>query len=180
MAAIETSSRTWRPRQKPFKSAVVKAALFALGSALEAAAVLDEDVRHEVATWKDPFSVLFQVVPNGPSMVFEKRNGKLVFKGTKAVKADLSVYFKNMESAFLILSGQIGTPQGYAEHRMTLKGDTSQGMGLIRVLNVVQFYLFPKILAQRIIKRLPEMTPKKMLNRFLILGVGIPLGFRRL
>ena len=83
---------------------------------------------------------------------------------------------KNIESAVLIFTAQIGTPQGYAEHRMSIKGDIGQAMSLIRCLNIVQAYLFPKIISKRILKRVPNFTIKKHLNRFIIYFVGIPFG----
>ncbi len=180
MEAMTTGPRVWRPRQKPFKVAAVKAGMFLMGSALESAAVLDEDVRREVEAFKDPWTVVMQVLPKGPSMVIQKKDGKLRYMGSNPMDADMTIYFKNLECAFLCFSAQIGTPRGYAEHRMTLQGDASQAMGLIRALNIVQAYLFPKIITRRLAKRVPPMTPRKWAIRAAILGAGIPFGLRKL
>jgi hypothetical protein len=176
---VENSVHRWRPREKPLKKFVIRASLFALGTTLEWAAVFDPAVRAEVRQWKDPFSILFAVLPDGPYTVLEKRGGRLVYKGSKKQPADLTLSFKTVEGAFLVMTGQIGTPQSYAEHRATLKGDTVEAMSLIRCLNAVQAYLFPGILAKRVLKRTPEMTPKRWAIRAAILGVGLPAGLRK-
>ncbi|MBW1988760.1 MAG: hypothetical protein JRI97_04355 [Deltaproteobacteria bacterium] len=178
MTATNTAAK-YRPREKTFRTAVVKAAFFAMGRVLESAAVLDEDVKREVDSWKDPFTFMFYVMPKGPAMVAQKKNGLLRYLGSEEIDADLVFYFKNMEAAFMICSGQIGTPQAYAEHRAALKGDASEALSVIRALNYVQMYLFPRFMAKKVLKRVPPMTPRKWLNRLAIFTVGLPLGLGR-
>jgi len=177
---ITNTVAKWRPREKPFKKFVVASAMLALGSAMETASVLDEDVRKEVAAWKDPLVVMFEVLPKGPYMVLEKRNGRLRYLGTNKIPADLVISFKTLEGAFLVMSAQIGTPQSYAEHRATLAGDISNAMSLIRCLNIVQGYLFPKIISQRVLKRVPPMSLKKHAIRAVIYALGVPYGLTKL
>ncbi|MEW5736516.1 MAG: hypothetical protein AB1921_16850 [Thermodesulfobacteriota bacterium] len=179
MQAENTVSK-WRPREKPFKRLVISASMFALGSALEAAAAWDPEVRSEVESWRDPLAILMEVKPNGPYMALEKRDGVLRYLGPDKISADLVISFKTVEGAFLVMSGQIGTPQSYAEHRATLSGDASQAMSLIRCLTIVQAFLFPRILAERVLKRVPEMPPKRMMIRAAVLGAGIPRAIPRL
>ncbi len=177
---IANTVAKWRPREKPLKKFVVASAFLALGSAMETAAILDKDVRNEVKTWKDPMVVMFEVLPNGPYMVLEKRNGRLRYLGMNKMPADLAISFKTLEGAFLVMSAQIGTPQSYAEHRATLKGDVSAAMSLIRCLNIVQGYLFPKIISKRVLKRVPPMNLTKHAIRAVIYALGVPYGLRRL
>ncbi|MFP4474411.1 MAG: hypothetical protein ACLFOY_02560 [Desulfatibacillaceae bacterium] len=171
-----SSVKKWKPRRKMLKKAVIRTSFFALGRAFEAAAYLDADVKDEIRDWKEPTTILFQVLPHGPSMVLEKVGGRVRYGGQEPVPADLTIFFKNVESAFLVMSGQMGTPQGYAEHRMALKGDTSQAMPLIRCLNQVQAYLFPRVMAKRVMKRVPRMNIRKTAIRVVVLAVGVPVG----
>lgn len=113
-------------------------------------------------------------------MVLEKRNGRLRYLGSKKKPADLIISFKTVEAAFLVMSAQLSTPQSYAEHRATLKGDSTAAMSLIRCLNIVQAYLFPKVLSRRVLKRVPEMTPSRMAARAAVLGIGVPLSLRKI
>lgn len=169
----------WKPRKKTAKTLVVRASFFLVGRALEAAAILDKDVKAEVAQWKDPITFLFQVLPNGPFMVLKKEDGVLRYAGSDPVEADMTLYFKNIESAFLIFSGQMGAPHGSAEHRVALKGDASQAMSFIRCLENVQAHLFPAVIAKRVLKDTPRLTLRRAAVRAGIYGLGIPLGLGR-
>ncbi len=175
----EMVSHRWKPREKKAKTFAVKSGLFLLGRALEASAILDKDVREQVAGWDDPMTIMFHVLSNGPTMVMKKEDGVLRYAGADPVDADLTIYFKNLESAFLIFSAQMGSPQGSAEHRVALKGDASQAMSIIRCLEITQTYLFPKIIAQKVIKIVPPFSLKRMGVSLAILGVGVPFGLGR-
>lgn len=98
------------------------------------------------------------------------------YRGSGLEEADLVVNFKNLECAFLVCTGQLGPAQGYAEHRMSIKGDLSQAMAYIRCLNILEAYLFPKIISRRIMKRVPPMGLRKQAVRLVIHLMGIPLG----
>ncbi len=165
--------------KKRAKLFAVQAGLFLLGRALEAAAVLDRDVRNEVDGWNDPMTIMLHVQSHGPSMVLKKQDGVLRYAGSSPVDADLTIYFKNLESAFLVFSAQMGSPQGSAEHRVSLKGDASQAMSLIRCMEIAQAYLFPKVIARQCLKSVPPLTLKRAVIRAGILGLGIPLGLGR-
>jgi hypothetical protein len=106
-------------------------------------------------------------------MVMQKRNGKLNFVGTKVPdKVDLAIYFKNIEAAFLVVTGQIGIAQAYAEHRFTLKGDIFITMPLVRALNITEAYLFPGFMAKKLMKRMPDRSNNKF-NIYMATILGI-------
>ncbi|MBI9075872.1 MAG: hypothetical protein JEZ02_10705 [Desulfatibacillum sp.] len=175
----EMVSHRWKPRKKRGKTFMVQAGLFLLGRALEAAAVLDPDVRREVEGWKDPMTIMLHVHSEGPTMVLKKQDGVLRYAGSSPVDADLTIFFKNLESAFLVFSAQMSSPQGSAEHRVSLKGDAGQAMSLIRCMETTQAYLFPKFIAKNVLKKVPPMTLKRAGVRAAILGVGVPIGLGR-
>lgn len=164
------------PRGRPFMTRAVKIVLFVLGRGFQSIASRDEEVKQEVEVWEESFSILFEVLPGGPYLFLQKQNGKLRMVGLKRDEANLVISFKTLGSSFLILTGQMGTPQGYAEHRMSVKGDLAKAMSLIRCLNLVEFYLFPGFIARRILKRLPAMTLRKFGLRLHVYFLGIPFG----
>ncbi|MDM8517444.1 hypothetical protein QUF76_14695 [Desulfobacterales bacterium HSG16] len=172
--------REIRPGRKPFKALYIKIALFALGRAMQSASNLDKNIKKEVETWPEGFTAMFKVLPRGPYISWMKEKGNtLVYKGESITEdeADLVIYFKNMENAFLVFSAQAGTAQAFAEHRMSLKGDLAQAMSLTRCLNIVQTYLYPDIIAKMVFKRVPHIPlPKKLFYRLIIIVLGIPLG----
>ncbi|MEN6522532.1 MAG: aldehyde ferredoxin oxidoreductase family protein [Anaerolineaceae bacterium] len=149
-----------KPRSKWFKNLVVNVVFFVLGSALQSLSRMDETIKKEVASWQADTLALFKVLPKGPRMAFQKKpDGTLAYRGTKIGddEATIIISFKNLECAFLMMTAQVGTAKAYAEHRMSVKGDLSVALSIIRCLNVVERYLFPTFIAKNVIKRLPHI-----------------------
>ena len=168
--------REIKPGNQPLKLAMVKSLLFVLGRATPAIARMDVDVQKEIKQWDEGFKVMFEILPDGPYLSLEKRDDELHFLGLVKTDADLVVTFKNLESAFLLLTTQISTPQAYAQHRIGVKGEIVTGMSFTRCLNVVQFLLFPGFIARRILKRMPDMTLRRWFIRLYAYLVAVPLG----
>lgn len=133
-----------------------KIVLWFLGRGFQVCAQLDSNVKAEVAEWKDNYSVLIKVQANGPCLVMKKKNNMLCYCGKSEIDADLSIYFKNIEAALLVLMGRIGIGQAFAEHRFVVKGDIMESMSLVRCLNIVEAYLFPNFITKKILKRVPR------------------------
>ena len=163
-------------KQKWVKKIVVQVVMFVLGRAIQSASRWDAFVRHEVARWKDGYSFILEVLPGGPRMGMQKQGGRLKFMGAKLSDADLVVRFKNIECAFLVFSGLMGTEQGFAENRMTVKGDLPEAMSLIRCMNMIVVYLYPKFISRRLVKRVPNLSMKQHAFRLYIMLIGIPTG----
>ena len=71
-------------------------------------------------------------------------------------RGDVVVRFKSPADAFRVFTGQIGVAQAYGEHRFVVKGNLSLALAFTRCVDRVEGYLFPAILAKRILKRLPK------------------------
>ncbi len=148
------------PRKSWFKKLVVKIVFFVLGKGLQSASKHDKTMQAEIATWPENTMVLFKVAPEEPRMAFCKtKNCRIQYMGTqiKDTDATMLIAFKNIESAFLMMTAQIGTPQAYAEHRMAVRGDLVLALSIIRCLNIVERYLFPTIIAKHILRKLPSI-----------------------
>ncbi|MGD9677282.1 MAG: SCP2 sterol-binding domain-containing protein [Vulcanibacillus sp.] len=153
------------PGSKQFKSFVAKIVMWFLGRAIIASASLDSYVQREVTTWNDNSIIMLKVNDFGPSVAIRKENGKLILLGVREVEnPDLAIYFKNIEAALLVLTGQLGIAQAFAEHRYTLKGDIGFAMSFVRVIYIVEDYLFPPFVTRKILKS----TPNKTSSRFKI------------
>lgn len=109
------------------------------------------------------FSVKIAVNPLGPCMIFGKKNGN-VFSETCSVEqtADIVLSFKGVNSAFKMFTGRMGLGDGYAQHRFTVNGDLYKVMGIVRIINIIESYLFPKFIA----KKLMNPVPKKEIGTF--------------
>jgi len=148
--------REIKPGKKKCKTFLAKTVFWFLGRGAQATAKYDMRAAAEVYTWEDGMNIVLKVESNGPVMAMGKRNGKLLYLGSKEMPAKITIYFKNIEAALLVLTGRIGIPQAFSEHRFTLKGDIAEGMSVVRCLTLVEAYLFPKFITKKIIKRLPK------------------------
>lgn len=128
-----------------------------LGRGICACAVADSRVQAEVRDWEEGARILMRVEPSGPAMALEKRGGRLRFLGTREI-ADptLTISFKHIDAALPVLLGMTSVAQGYAQRRMTLKGDLTFAMSVVRVMLLVEAYLFPSLITRRIMQRVPK------------------------
>ncbi len=190
-----------KPGRKWIKEVIVKSVFLFMGTALESAARRDPDIKKEIDTWDNGFTMMMNVLPFGPYMTFEKTAGKFCYRGVrikdrkndikerevkgnggesgniKLQDIDLIVNFKNIESAFLALTPQMGTPQAYAERRLLVRGNLARVMSFSRCLNILLAHLYPRFVYASLMKRPPRMGLKKQLIRLMIMtdiALGLP------
>ena len=163
------------PRRNKAKYMVVQAGFLALGRGLQSASHYEPDIVRELATWPEGYGFEMRVLPHGPSLRMRKQQAVMQFDTTHE-PAQLVVELKNLETAFQMITTQAGIPQVYAAHGIGVVGDIAKSMSLIRMINVVEAYLFPEILSKNILKRVPKMTFGKHINRLRMLTIGMVLG----
>ncbi|MBF0411519.1 MAG: SCP2 sterol-binding domain-containing protein [Desulfamplus sp.] len=164
------------PGIKRFKILVIKIIFIVLGRAFQSASQHDEEIKKEISSWRNGFTLLMKVMPDGPYMGLEKRDNMLEFKGSKLKKADLEIYFRNVESAFMIMTPQMGSHQAFAERRMSIKGDLNIATAFTRTLVIVMSTLYPEFIVKRLVKRVPPLTFKRFGLRIWLYTIGILLG----
>ncbi|OZC36013.1 hypothetical protein B9Q17_17390 [Marinobacter vinifirmus] len=139
-----------------------------MGRALQAISDVDEPTREEVRALPEGFLFEMQVMPNGPKLIVEHTgDGKLHFHGDTAPRpVDLSIQFKHMAHAFLVLSFQEKTSVAFANDRMLVDGDVSYAVRMTRVLNRLESFILPKLVAQRAVKEYPAdiHLPEKLMS----------------
>jgi hypothetical protein len=167
-------------RKKSFKRMVNRTVLFVLGRALQSISKQDSVIQEEVRTWPEDLTLMMRILPCGGQMSVRRTpEGRLIYLGAKMVEADADVviYIKNVEAAFKMLTGQMGTDVAYAQHCIAARGDISLTVSVTRVLNRVETYLFPAFLARRLMKRLPSIPFfQKQSLRLKAYFLGIPFG----
>ena len=106
----------------------------------------DERVRLEVEEWEDGFT-----------WGKKTEEGLLRLYGREAVPEamDLMIRFKSVDAAFLVMSGQVGVAGSYARHGFVLKGDIARAMSIVRCMDLVEAYLFPRLISKKILKEVP-------------------------
>jgi len=139
------------------KILTLRALLWFLGRGICACARLDSRVAHEVAGWAEGQRLCLQIGPAGPAMAVAKEGGRLRFLGLRAAPgADLVIHFKHLEGALPVFLGQQSIAQAYAQRRLTMKGDLTFAMSVVRVILITEAYLFPGFITRRIMQRVPR------------------------
>ncbi|MBN7769311.1 hypothetical protein KUV44_02480 [Marinobacter daepoensis] len=139
-----------------------------MGRALQAISEVDETTRTETRELPEGFLFEMQVMPNGPKLIVEHTgDGRLHFHGDQAPRpVDLSIQFKHIAHAFLVLSFQEKTSVAFANDRMLVDGDISYAVRMTRVLNRLESFILPKLVAERAVKEYPAnlKLPEKLIN----------------
>ena len=163
--------------RKPFKRFVVLAGFFALGKGMQSASHFDKDFIDSMSVFPEGFVFQMTVRPAGPAVVMKKVKSSFKFIGLKPLSsADLTVSVKNIDTAFMMIITQIGAAQAFAEHRLNVAGDIAYGLRITKCINIVQFYLFPKILSKNILMTVPKLTFTRLMGRIRIYCVGVLFG----
>jgi hypothetical protein len=165
-----------KPGRKWLKRILAKIIFIFLGRAFQAATRFDPDIRREVEDLPEHFTMMMNIQPNGPSMSLEKAGPRLMYRGGSAKTADLTINFKNLECALMVLLPIMGADRAFAERRMNVRGDLAMASAVTRCLNILLAHLYPRIVCRNLMKRLPAMPLSKQLVRLKILFAGIPLG----
>ncbi|MDA8140976.1 MAG: hypothetical protein M0036_20195 [Desulfobacteraceae bacterium] len=188
-----------KPGRKPLKRIYLAIMLWTVGKAIPVAAKVDPEIKKEFEKLPKNFTLRLMVqperafplffytkmlpgfvvkngmLPYGLQMILHiDAQGKVHYQGAdpRGKKFDLSMAFKNLEAAMMIFSFRESTPTGYAHDRFVVEGYLPCATTFMRVLDIVQVYLLPKIIAKRAVKRYPkwfEMPPwRKHINRIII------------
>lgn len=122
----------------------------------------DSRIKKELDNLEEGFILELKTYEHGPKLIIKKENNDIV-KLKETENADILICFKSIDSAFLVLTGRLGVSNAYAEHRFTLKGDIAVAMGVVRCVDLVESYLFPKFITKNILKEVPKRE-KSMLS----------------
>jgi len=163
------------PGRKWFETLVTRVFFFFVGMGMQTAYRIDPDVKKEVDSWPETFSFRMAVV-GGPSMIMLKKAGSFQYLGEKEVfYSDVEMWFKNIDFAYLTMTGRISVPNAVYHNRQFVRGSLIYMMSIIRVMNIVQTLLLPNFIARFYIKEVPKLTAKKLINR-IITYVNIGYG----
>jgi hypothetical protein len=156
------------------KGALAKTSLIALGATFELVSELVPEMKEEIADWEEGRKVTIGVLPKGPFITIQKVGNRIKYLGASQKEPDLCVYFKNLESAVLLFTAQIGAPQAVAENRVCVHGSNYKAMQATRAMAIVQTYLFPGILLDMTFKRPPKLDAKHIAIKAKVMGLLTP------
>jgi hypothetical protein len=146
---------------KPLKRVYIAVMLWFVGRAIQAAASVDKVVREEFEQLPEGFAFALGVEPHGPFMIVGKnQKGRVKYLGWKPEDKhiDLKLKIKNIEAAMLLFTFQESTTVASARNRLIVDGEVPHACAAVRILDIVEVYLLPKLIARLAVKRYPVWT----------------------
>ena len=140
-----------------FQQIVCGIVLQVLFRAIRVLSHCDSRVKQELLQMPQGRTVGLAVSPDekAPRLTFSVSGGT-VHKAPRDLRPDIQIVFKNETMAFRVFTGRMGIAGAYAVHAFTLRGNINETMGIVRVVDLVEGYLFPKFMTRRILKEVPE------------------------
>lgn len=142
---------------RTFQQLVCGIVLQVLFRAVRVLSRCDSRIRQELLDLPQGLTVKLSVSPaeNSRSLTLTVADGT-VRRADKAAKPDIHITFKNEAMAFRVFTGRMGIADAYAAHAFTLRGNINQTMGVVRIVDRVEGYLFPRFMTRRILKEVPK------------------------
>jgi hypothetical protein len=156
------------------KKTVVNVALLALGVTFEKVSKHSAELKEEIKDWKKGIVISIGVLPKGPAISLKEENGIIRYLGKGEKKPDVKIYFKNVDSAFLPFTAQMGSHTAFVQHRALVHGSVVDGIKANRAMGIVQAYLLPGIVFKKVFKVPPKLSFKQKLFK---LWVYLTMGF---
>ena len=142
---------------RTFQQIVCGIVLRVLFRAIRVLSHCDSHIRQELLDLPQGQTVKLSVSPaeRSRSLTFTVSGGTIRRADTDAVP-DIHIVFKNEAMAFRVFTGRMGIAGAYAAHAFTLRGNINQTMGVVRIVDMVEGYLFPRFMTRRILKDIPK------------------------
>jgi hypothetical protein len=157
-----------RPLGSKAKRLYVNIMFQVIGRALQAVSEVDDEVCNEARSLPTGFLFQMMVMPKGAGLLIEHvGDGRFKYHRKEAPRPiDLSIKFKHLEHAFLVLSFQEKTSVAFANDRMLIDGDISYAVRMTRILNRLEVFILPKLVAERAVKAYPHnlQLPEKLIS----------------
>ncbi|MEW6777716.1 MAG: hypothetical protein AB1405_15570 [Bdellovibrionota bacterium] len=128
-----------------------------------AASQEDKTIQEEVAGFPAGFEVELQTLPDGPGMRLRKTPGNELALVTEGFwkKPTLAIQFKHLQHAWRVLTFQENTARAFANNRMIVDGEIAYAMRMVRILNRFQAMILPLPVAQKALKRVPQIPEEE-------------------
>jgi hypothetical protein len=139
------------------KESVVSTSLLALATAFEIVSKHSAELKAELAGWEEGRTFSLGVLPEGPAITLKKEGDRIIYLGKGEKNPGLKILFKNLDSALLPFTGQMGSHTAFIQHRAILHGNIGEAMQISRAMNMVQKYLMPGFILNKTFKSPPKL-----------------------
>ena len=147
------------------KIIINKIFFFVLGKAIVFLSKYDKDIRKNLKNLNvDTIKMNILGMDDFILLKKEKDRIKTIRKENKK-SSKIEIFFKNIDSAFLLMTGQLGPEQGFWEHRIFLRGNISDALIFTEILKRVEAILFPGFFHKNLFKTKPKLKLKDYILR---------------
>ncbi|MBL7203906.1 MAG: hypothetical protein ISS63_06180 [Desulfobacteraceae bacterium] len=160
--------------QSKSKYELIDIILTVIGVAFEEVSKRVPELKGEIAGWDEGRRCAMGVLPKGPYISLEKSGDRILYLGKGLMSPDVTFLFKNLDSAVLVLTAQMSAHQAMAECRILLDGQVSYGMEMNRALAIVETYLFPQFILNKIFKRKPQLSLYQLITKGTVYAALLP------
>jgi len=181
VTAAESSGERSEAAFFAVRKAYVRLMMWLVARLLAAASVADPIVRREVLALPEGFSFTMRVRSGTAGMGLHRDGDRLKpVKTWDQEQYPLVFEYKHMTHAFLVLGFVEGTAVAFANDRITVDGNTSIAMKIIRALNRMEVVVLPRVIANRAVKTYPDIglmerliLAARVYGRFLLDLLGV-------
>jgi hypothetical protein len=161
-----------------FQVFYVKIMIWFIGRLLEAASKVDKKIQEEIRALAAGFAFSMDVLPNGSAFTVQKQADGTLYCSRKndTIPVALTISFKHVKHAFLILSFQESTARSFANDRMLLDGEINLAMIVVRCLDRMEVLVLPKFIAKRAVKRYPPISLSEKISLALRIYLQVIAG----
>ncbi|MGI6701926.1 MAG: hypothetical protein ACOX3U_05665 [Christensenellales bacterium] len=167
------ASKSLKPRAKRLKRLICSTMFALLSRAIKACYRLDDRVKGEFDEMPQGTVLKLSVLPSGPALIIKKEQDEIITLKEISVKPSIEIAFKNIESALLALSAEKSVSRCFAEQRFIIYGDLSLGAAFVRIINIVEAYLFPRIWASYLMNGYAPSRKRSVIRIYLATIFGI-------
>ena len=116
----------------------------------------DSIIRQEFNALPDNYTISLGILPVGDYIYLLKRDGKLFISKDFSDKVDLAITFKNAKNTRKVMLARSSVAESFCRHDLLVSGDIAEAMGLVRVINRAEKYLFPHFMTKRFLPKIKK------------------------
>ena len=135
------------------KNFIMKIILYFLYRGIKVLNGRDSEITKEIKQLPNGYTIkICTDLVKARSIIIQIFDGK-VKKIKTSQNIDLEIVFKNKKLAYKTFTGKVSIARAYAEHYFQMYGNIYLAMGVTRILERVEGYLFPKCISKHCLKR---------------------------
>ncbi|MCD7787217.1 MAG: hypothetical protein LUG87_06005 [Oscillospiraceae bacterium] len=136
-----------------FKEFACAAVMEVLYRAVRSLASSDSRIMKEIALLDHGavYSIAASPSPSSPRLTVRVKDGTI--EKAKTDNYDVEIIFKSIPAAFRVFTGQMSVAGAYAAHAFYLYGSINAAMGFVRIVDIAESCLFPRLITRRILTK---------------------------